>query len=110
MKTSDALDSLRRFRFSLYGCFDRRTDALFDLTDAILTAGVVPSPVHLSLQGVHRRGWGSLYAALNRGRVDEEALRQLVVRHPLQEDRAAVYGVDMSLWPRCDAEASPQRG
>jgi len=110
MKTSDELDVLRRFRFSLYGCFDRRTDALFDLTDAILTAGVVPSPVHLSLQPSHRRGWGSLYAALNRGRVDEEALRQLVVRHPLQEDRAAVYGVDMSLWPRCDAEASPQRG
>lgn len=110
MKTSDELDVLRRFRFSLYGCFDRRTDALFDLTDAILTAGVVPSPVHLSLQGVHRRGWGSLYAALNRGRVDEEALRQLVVRHPLEEDRAAVYGVDMSVWPRCDAEASPQRG
>jgi DDE superfamily endonuclease len=110
MKTSDELDVLRRFRLSLYGCFDRRTDALFDLTDAILTAGVVPSPVHLCLKGVHRRGWGSLYAALSRGRVDEEALRQLAVRHPLQEDRTAVYGVDMSVWPRCDAEASPQRG
>ncbi len=47
MKTSDALDSLRRFRHSLYGCFERRT---------------------------------------------------------------AVYGVDISVWPRCDAEASPQRG
>ncbi len=61
MKTSDELDVLRRFRFSLYGCFDRRTDALFDLTDAILTAGVVPSPVHLSLQGVHLVAAGAAY-------------------------------------------------
>jgi hypothetical protein len=108
MKTSDELDVLRRFRLSLYGCFDRGTDALFDLTDAVLTAGVVPSPVHLSLQGVHRRGWGSLYAALSRGRVDEEALRQLVVRHPLQEeDRTAVYGVEMSVWPDATRRAAP---
>jgi hypothetical protein len=40
--------------------FDRRGDALFDLCDALLTAGSVPSPAHLSLQPVHRRGWGSL--------------------------------------------------
>ena len=107
MKTSDELDVLRRFRLSLYGCFHRRTDALFDLTDAILTASVVPSSVHLSLQeGVHRRGWGSLYAALSSGRVDHEALRQLVVGHPLQEDRAALYGLDMSFCPP-HAEARP---
>ena len=68
MERSNALDVLRTFRESLYRCFGRRADALFELTDAILTAGVVPSPVHLSLETVHRRGWGSLYAALNRGR------------------------------------------
>ena len=63
MEQSDALDALHTFREALYRCFDRRADALFELTDAILTAGVVPSPVHLSLEVVHRRGWGSLYAA-----------------------------------------------
>jgi hypothetical protein len=52
----------------------RRADALFELTDAILSAHSVPSPVHLSLQASHRRGWGSLYAALDRGRIDTEAL------------------------------------
>jgi hypothetical protein len=88
----------------------RHTDALFDLTDAILTASVVPSPVHLSLQeGVHRRGWGSLYAALSSGRVDQEALRQLVVGHPLQEDRAGLYGLDMSFWPPMQCGGQPQR-
>jgi hypothetical protein len=62
------------FRSRLYGCFRRRVDALFELCDALLTAGSVPSPVHLSLVPVHRRGWGSLYAALEKGRIDDGAL------------------------------------
>jgi len=107
-------DALRTFRRSLYECLHRRGDALFELSDAILAAdGTVPSPVHLSLQASHRRGWGSLYAALDRGRIDAEALRRLLVRHPLvsgDEDEVPVYAVDTSVWPRCDAECSPQRG
>jgi hypothetical protein len=109
----DSLDTLRTFRNSLYRCFDRRADALFELTDAVLKAGVVPSPVHLSLQPSHRRGWGSLYAALSRGSMDGEAMRKLDARYPLAEDRTAatpVYAVDVSVWSRCDAEASPERG
>jgi hypothetical protein len=110
MEQSDALDVLRTFRDSLYECFDRRADALFELTDAILTAGVVPSPVHLSLEAVHRRGWGSLYAALSRGRIDAQALRALLVRHPLVAGgQPPVYAVDVSVWSRCDAESSPER-
>jgi hypothetical protein len=112
MEPFDALETLRTFRNSLYECFDRRADALFELTDAILTtAGILPSPVHLSLQSVHRRGWGSLYAALSKGRMNFEALRKLVVGHPLAEDcTTPVYAVDTSVWPRCDAESSPERG
>lgn len=37
---------LRDFRQRLYGCFGRRADALFELTDAVLSAGTVPSPPH----------------------------------------------------------------
>jgi hypothetical protein len=111
MEPSDALHSFRR---SLYECFCRRGDALFELTDAILAAdGTAPSPAHLSLQASHRRGWGSLYAALDRGRIDAEALRRLLVCHQLasgDEDEVPVYAVDTSVWPRCDAECSPQRG
>jgi hypothetical protein len=110
MEPTESLDALRAFRDLLYECFERRSDALFELTDAILTAGVVPSPVHLSLQPLHRRGWGSLYAALSRGRIDTEALRKVVARHPLEEDHAPVYAVDVSVWSRCDAESSPERG
>jgi hypothetical protein len=111
--TMEPPDALRAFRRSFYECFHRRADALFELTDAILTAdGAAPSPAHLSLQASHRRGWGSLYAALDRGRIDDEALRKLLARHPLAgaEGEAPVYAVDVSVWDRCNAECSPQRG
>ena len=108
-------DSLRAFRDSLYRCFEQRADALFELTDALLTAGPVPSPPHLSLAAVHRRGWGSLYAAaLSMGRADEAGLQDLLSRHPLEGGEPGyppIYAVeDVSVWPRCDAETSPERG
>src|SRR5215218_5971771 len=106
-------DALRAFRRSFYECLNRRRDALFELADAILAAdGAAPSPAHLSLQASHRRGWGSLYAALWRGRIDEEALRKLLACYPLAatQGEPSVYAVDTSVWPRCDAEASPERG
>lgn len=74
----DLARELSAFRSRLYGCFGRLVDALFELTDAILYAGMVPSPVHLSLAAVHRRGWGSIYAALAKGGIDEEALHGLL--------------------------------
>ncbi len=107
---SSALDTFRTFRSSLYDCLHRRADALFELTDALLTAEAVPSPVHLSLQPSHRRGWGSLYNALSRGRIDPEAIRALLAHHPLAGAEASVYAVDVSVWDRCDAECSPERG
>ncbi len=112
MEPSDALHTLDAFRHSFYDCLHRRADALFELTDALLSADCVPSPVHLSLEVFHRRGWGSLYAALDRGRIDAEALRGLLARHPLAGSGATtpVYAVDVSVWPRCDAECSPDRG
>jgi hypothetical protein len=61
---SEGVGALRAFRGQFYGCLRQRADALFELTDSLLTAGTVSSPVHLSLELVHRRGWGSLYAAL----------------------------------------------
>ena len=56
-----------------------------------------------------RRGWGRLYAALDRGRTDAEALRRLLARHLLTAGSGTtpVFAVDVSVWPRCDAESSP---
>jgi DDE superfamily endonuclease len=49
---------------------------------------------------------------LDRGRIDDEALRKLLACHPIAstEGEKPVYAVDASVWDRCDAETSPQRG
>ena len=103
------LESLRTFRTDLHGCFPRRADALFELGDALLAAEAVGALPHLSLQAPHRRGWGSLYDALAEGRLDVDALRATLAQDPIT-DGHPVYAVDLSVWPRCDAEASPERG
>jgi hypothetical protein len=56
--SAQSLDSLQAFRSSLYRCFERRAHALFELTDALLSAGPVPSPPQLSLAAIHRGRWG----------------------------------------------------
>ncbi|HEX8131957.1 MAG TPA: NF041680 family putative transposase [Actinomycetes bacterium] len=109
MARTEGLKALRAFRMDLYGCFGRRADALFELADALLASGAVPSLPHLSLQAAHRRGWGSAYAALAVGEVDADALRALLAARPLVGGQS-IYAVDVSVWPRCDAEASPARG
>ena len=68
MSHSDLVTTLEQFRTEVYRDFDLRRDALFELLDATTVAGLVPSLVYLSLSGVHRRGWGSLYDASPRGR------------------------------------------
>jgi hypothetical protein len=109
MNETTAITTLQTFRRALFACFERRADALMELADALLTAGPVSAPAHLSLEAVHRRGWGSLYAALTEGRVDDAALRDLLSQHPLAEGQP-VYAVDCSVWARCAAQTSPERG
>jgi hypothetical protein len=103
------LARLGGFRSELHACCTRRADALFELGDALLCAPAIPSLPHLSLEPVHQRGWGSVSAALARGRVDTEQLRDLLVRL-LPDADPLVFAVDVTTWPRCDAECSPERG
>jgi hypothetical protein len=70
---SSALDTFRAFRNSLYNCLHRRADALFELTDALLTAEQIPSPVHLSLQPSHRPVAGAV--STTRSAMDESTLK-----------------------------------
>ena len=46
------------------------------------------------------------------GRLDAEALRALFARYPLDSggEPPVYYALDVSVWPRCDAEASPDLG
>ena len=101
---------LIEFRAGFYRCCWRWGDALFELCDAVLCA---PSPVAsvpaLSLEPVFRRSHGSLYKALDRGRIDQERLRSVLVAHR-PKAWPLVFAVDASTWDRCDAECSPERG
>jgi hypothetical protein len=46
---------------------------------------------------------------LSAGRLDVAALRTVMSRHMAREGYP-VSAIDRSVWPRCDAEASPERG
>ena len=109
-ETSCATTTLAGFRAGLHQCWTSWPDAAFELTDTVLC---MPSPVAsvpaLSLEPAFRRSHGSLYKALARGEVDDEAMRELLVEHR-PSGWPLVFAVDASTWPRCDAETSPQRG
>lgn len=98
------------FRVDLHRALTRWADATFELCEAALC---LPAPVSsvpsLSLEPVFRRSHGSLYKALARGRIDDEAVRDVLVAHR-PADWPLVFAVDASTWPRCDAETSPDRG
>src|SRR3954452_16181695 len=103
------LHTLHAFRAAVYQHLGARRDALFEALDAVTLAGPVPSLPYLSLLAPHRRGWGSLYAALAAGRLDPSAPGAGGSRSPL-DDGQPIDALDTSIWPRNDAETSPQRG
>lgn len=106
------LGDLTRLRREFYGSLTRRADAAFELTDAVLCGeGPVRSLVELSLVAEHRRGHGSLYAALDRGRLDIDRLRMALVgvALPRAADGRLVLAVDVTCWLRPDAHTSPER-
>jgi hypothetical protein len=86
------------FRERFYGALTKRADALFELTDAILVANRIHSPVHLCLEAMHRRWWGSLYAALSKGRINDRVLHDLLVSCVPGTNSTPVYAVDISPW------------
>src|SRR5262249_244068 len=100
---------LRAFRQQVYTLFDCRRDALFEALDAVLTAPMLETPAHLSLAPSCQRRWGSVYDALNAGTMNLARLEQVVASYPLTPT-TTWYAVDASVWPRCDAETSPERG
>lgn len=109
---AQALGMLARFRAELYDCLTARGDALFELCDAVLcTPGPVTSLPELSLSPVHRRGHGGLYDGLAAGRIELDRLRMTLagLALPRSSDGQLRLAVDVTPWPRPDAECSPDR-
>jgi hypothetical protein len=77
--------------------------------DALLCAPAITSVAQLSPEPSHRRGWGSAYDALASGRLTVDRPRDLPMRFVPATD-PPVFAVDVTTWPRCDAECSPARG
>lgn len=108
----DAFAMVPGFRSELYACLTARSDALFDLCDALLcTDGPVRTLVDLALAPEHRRGHGALYSGINRGRIDVARLRRALAGVPLPRatDGRLVLAVDVSPWLRPDADTCSDR-
>lgn len=65
------------------------------------------TPAHLSLASSCRRGWGSLYDALNAGTLDLTRLETLVTSYPLPS--ATTWYAGMRLIPACGHAVTPKR-
>lgn len=103
--------ALRYFRAEFHQCLTSRSDALFELADAMLcSSGPVVSLPGLSLAGVFARGHGALYDALAAGRIDTDRLRDLLARQQVRRvGGRIVLAVDATGWLRPDANCSPGR-
>ncbi|MBB4942772.1 hypothetical protein FHR32_007172 [Streptosporangium album] len=100
------------FRAGLHRLLWRRADALFELTDALLCAqGPVRSPVELSMEPEFRRGHGSVYAALDQGRIDAGGLRRLLlgVSAAARPGEPLMFALDITPDARPDAEYADER-
>src|SRR5665811_1257309 len=101
------LGELVEFREGFYRCLASWGDALFELSDATLSSpSGVGSVPQLSLEPVFRRSHGSLYKALDRGRIDEARLRTLLIEHR-PKTWPLIFAVDASTWARLDVMRIP---
>ncbi|MGO1057471.1 transposase [Crossiella sp. CA198] len=107
------LHTLQHLRQAIYNTFTTWPDTLFELTDALLaTPHRVPSLPWLTLETPLRRGHGSIYRALQHGRIDTTALARTLtglITHFTEAGLPPVFALDASHWPRPDAATSPGR-
>ena len=79
-----------------------------DTLDALLSTGSFPSFALLSQSERFQRQWPSLYDAVEEGRINEDALRVLLVRQ-LPQQGICVFPLDGSSWPRPRAQVLEDR-
>ena len=103
---------LEVYRHNLYHeCFTRAADALFELADALLTDVTAGSLIELSQAACFRRGWPSLYEALEDGQIDRAALIRVFTEMLPQRliGTRLVLGLDTSSILRPEAHTSKDR-
>ena len=106
-----ALDARLACRAAVYVAFGHRRAARFALREALSSAGAVAAPIHLRLEPVHRRGWGSCSAALAPGELPDAAIEALLAQYPVAAAAAGppLSGVDTSGGPSSEWAAATRR-
>ncbi|MFL5626165.1 MAG: transposase [Ktedonobacteraceae bacterium] len=97
----------------MYGCFERSRDALFNVSDALLSEPQARSLPELSLSVFFQRRWPSVYEALQDGRINVQRLREVFVQALLEGkpvDEPIWIGLDSSSMERLEADSSQDRG
>jgi DDE superfamily endonuclease len=105
------LNTLKEFRHAVYRCFKRAGDALFNTLDALSSETAAHSFPELSLSPFFERKWGSLYEALEDGKINPEQLREVFVQFaPLPPAGQYVFvGTDTSNLYRPQAKTLADR-
>ena len=93
---------MRAFRQACYEELGTARDALFELGDAVFLSPAVSCFAEFSLSPVFRRGWPSVYAALEDGRPDRHGLLEVYVQQLPSQGRILLAG-DHTAWPRPSA-------
>lgn len=103
--------TLSEYRRGLYATLTHSRDALFEVSDALLSYPTARSFVELSEAGCMQRRWPSLYQALSEGQIDTAALIQLWVRHlpSPSPDETLVLGLDATSIHRPLSHTYPDR-
>jgi hypothetical protein len=102
---------LKEFREGVYESFERGADALFNVSDALLSEVQAQSLAELSLSPFFERKWSSVYAGVQDGKINVRKLRKLIVKALLGLGGKMVWlGVDASGIERAEAETSEDRG
>jgi DDE superfamily endonuclease len=107
------INTLEHIRQQIYRCFERSGDALFNLSDALLSESQARSLPELSLSAFFERRWPSVYEALQDGRINMQRLRAVFVQALIEDkpaDEAIWLGIDSSSMQRLEAKSSRDRG
>ena len=107
--TQENLNKIIEFRQAIYAHgMSKRRDALFEAWDALVLHGMKTSFPWLSLSGIFRRKWHSLYKALEQGEIDMNWLASYLAQ---QVPQAAIchFSLDGTGWPRPRARTMDDR-
>lgn len=107
--TQEQFNKLIEFRQAIYDRFlTARRDAQFELLDALLSKGKVPSFPWLALAGCFQRQWSSLYDAVEQGVQDVTGLSQFLMGQ-VPTTGVQFWALDATAWPRPQAHTLPGR-